>query len=68
MPRVAAVQLAPVVGKLAENQDAASAAIAASIRDGAQIVVLPELATSGYVFESKEEARSVACDDCAGRV
>ena len=60
MPRVAAVQLAPVIGKLAENQDAASAAIAASIRDGAQIVVLPELATSGYVFESAEEARSVA--------
>lgn len=60
MPRVAAVQLAPVVGRLADNQDAASTAIAASIRAGADIVVLPELATSGYVFESVEEARSVA--------
>ena len=60
MPRVAAVQLAPVVGRLADNQDVASAAIAASIRTGANIVVLPELATSGYVFENVEEARSVA--------
>lgn len=60
MPRVAAVQLAPVVGRLADNQDAASTAIAASIRAGADIIVLPELATSGYVFESVEEARSVA--------
>ena len=60
MPRVAAVQLAPVVGRLSDNQDAASTAIAASIRAGADLVVLPELATSGYVFESVEEARSVA--------
>lgn len=60
MPRVAAVQLAPVVGELAANLHSAASAIAASIRDGAQIVVLPELATSGYVFESVEEARSVA--------
>ena len=60
MPRVAAVQLAPVVGRLSDNQDAATTAIAAAIRAGADIVVLPELATSGYVFESVEEARSVA--------
>lgn len=60
MPRVAAVQLAPVVGRLADNQDAASAAIIDSIRDGADVIVLPELATSGYVFEDIHEARSVA--------
>ena len=60
MARVAAVQLSPVVGQLAANQAAATAAIAASLRAGADIVVLPELATSGYVFESLAEARSVA--------
>lgn len=60
MTLVAAVQLAPVVGRLSENQDAASAAIADSIRAGADIVVLPELVTSGYVFEDVGEASSLA--------
>jgi predicted amidohydrolase len=58
--RVAAVQLAPVVGDLAGNVDRAVAAVARSVAEGARIVVLPELATSGYVFETPEEARSLA--------
>ena len=60
MTRVAVVQLAPVVGQYAANVAAASTAIAESISAGADIVVLPELSTSGYQFESVDEARSLA--------
>ena len=35
-------------------------AIESSVSTGAQLVVLPELCTSGYVFESEEEVRSLA--------
>lgn len=60
MVRVATVQLAPIVGKYADNIDAITNAITASLDAGADIVVIPELATSGYVFESPKEARSLA--------
>lgn len=60
MVRVAAVQLGPTVGRFAENIDAASIALSESLQGGADIVVLPELSTSGYVFETREEAWSVA--------
>ncbi len=51
------MQMAPVVGAYEANQDAVREAIA---RAQADVVVVPELATSGYVFESPEEARAVA--------
>jgi predicted amidohydrolase len=51
------VQMAPVVGAYEANQDAVREAIA---RAQADVVVVPELATSGYVFESPEEVRAVA--------
>jgi predicted amidohydrolase len=54
---VACVQLSPVIGDYEGNQRAVRGAIA---RAGADLVVIPELATSGYVFESAEEARSLA--------
>ena len=38
----------------------AAAAIAGAVTAGAQIVVLPELVNSGYVFASVEEARAAA--------
>ncbi|WP_375387976.1 nitrilase-related carbon-nitrogen hydrolase [uncultured Amnibacterium sp.] len=60
MTRIAAVQLAPVVGDLAGNLDRAVAAVEQSVAGGAAVVVLPELATSGYVFETPEEARVLA--------
>jgi predicted amidohydrolase len=57
---VACAQIAPRVGELAANraacQDAAQRAAAA----GARIVVLPELASSGYVFRDPAEARTLA--------
>ena len=58
--RVACHQLAPAVGALASNRALALAAIDAAADAGAHVVVLPELITSGYVFEDAAEARSLA--------
>ncbi len=53
---VACCQVVPVVGRLEENLALVREAVAAAVSDGAQLVVVPELATSGYVFRSAEEA------------
>ena len=50
--RVSCCQLAPVLGDLAANFAMSTAAVRAAIDDGARLIVLPELVTSGYVFES----------------
>jgi predicted amidohydrolase len=55
--RVTCVQMAPRVGEYEANQAAVIEAVASADAD---VVVLPELVTSGYVFESLEEARGVA--------
>ncbi|MGN6609816.1 MAG: nitrilase-related carbon-nitrogen hydrolase [Jatrophihabitans sp.] len=60
MVTVSCCELAPQVGDLAGNVRLATLAIEAAVRDGADVVVLPELATSGYVFESPDEARGLA--------
>jgi len=60
MTRIACAQIAPSVGNLQANLELSAAAIADAVAAGAQIVVLPELATSGYVFADADEARSVA--------
>ena len=60
MARVVCSQLAPVIGDLAANCDAAVGAVRAAVAAGADLALLPELATSGYVFESAAEAASVA--------
>jgi len=57
---VACCQLAPVLGDPAANRELATAAIVSAAARGASIVVLPELISSGYVFESKAEARACA--------
>jgi predicted amidohydrolase len=62
MSRIAVQQLAPVLGDLERNRSLALAAIREAIEAGADIVVLPELITSGYVFESPAEAAEVAID------
>ncbi|MDQ2795859.1 MAG: hydrolase, partial [Actinomycetota bacterium] len=50
----------PQVGQLDRNLNLASAGIAAAVARGADVIVLPELVTSGYCFASCEEARSLA--------
>lgn len=57
---VAACQVSLRVGELGSNRSAALAAAVAAADDGARIIVLPELAASGYVFENRDEARSLA--------
>ena len=58
--RVACRQLAPTVGDLRGNRVRARVAVREAVAAGAALVVLPELCTSGYVFESPEEARALA--------
>jgi 5-aminopentanamidase len=58
--RVAACQLSLAVGQTGTNRAAARDAIVSAAGRGAQVVVLPELAPSGYVFASAAEARELA--------
>lgn len=60
MTRVACQQLAPALGDLAANRALALNAIREAVDDGADVVILPELVTSGYMFESAAEARVAA--------
>ena len=58
--RVACCQLAPDVENPERSAARTRAAIAEAIAGGTQIVVVPELSNSGYVFRSEEEARAAA--------
>lgn len=58
MTRVRCRQLAPRVGEPAANHELILAAIRESA--GVDLLVLPELAASGYVFHDAAEARSLA--------
>ena len=57
---VACCQLAPVLGDPAANRELAGVAVTRAAAQGANIVVLPELMSSGYVFESQAQARASA--------
>jgi len=57
---VAAVQMEPRVGCKASNLEASLRLIDEAATAGAQVVVLPELTSSGYVFSSREEAFELA--------
>jgi predicted amidohydrolase len=59
MTRILCHQLAPRVGDLEHNRRLSVQAIDQARAD---VVVLPELVTSGYVFHDKFEAESVAID------
>src|SRR6188768_283051 len=60
MTRIACCQTDPVMADLAANTEIITAQIAEAVGAGAHIVVLPELATSGYMFADADEARSLA--------
>lgn len=64
MYKVGLLQFEPKLFKVDENL----ANLASMLEDcDADLVVLPELATSGYVFNSKEEVRAVAEDAKTGK-
>ncbi len=60
MVKVACIQMEPVVGDKSRNVRRSVEMIEQAAAQGAQLVVLPELCNSGYVFESMEEARALA--------
>ncbi|WP_309128764.1 nitrilase-related carbon-nitrogen hydrolase [Microbacterium sp.] len=60
MPTVAAVSPTIVFGDVERNLDSIVAAATTAAQQGAELIVAPELATSGYVFESAEEAAALA--------
>jgi len=57
---VACCQLAPKIGDLAFNRTLTERAIRQAAFQGAQVVVLPELVQSGYLFADRFEALSLA--------
>jgi len=57
---IAACQLGLAVGEVESNRAAAAAAVGESAGHGAELVVLPELCDSGYVFADAAEARALA--------
>ncbi|GAB2843280.1 nitrilase family protein [Actinocorallia aurea] len=58
--RVAVCQTEPVLLDLAANVRDTVDTVRGCVGRGADVVVLPELATSGYMFDSLDEARSTA--------
>jgi predicted amidohydrolase len=60
MTRIVCRQLAPRIGDLQYNRELVLRTIRESVDAGADILVLPELITSGYMLESAKEAASVA--------
>jgi len=62
MTQIACQQIAPVLGDLEHNRALAYDAIDEALTAGAEVVVLPELITSGYMFTSRAEAAEVAID------
>jgi predicted amidohydrolase len=58
--RVACAQIQLSIGDTEGNRTTGSAAIEEAARGGAHIIVLPELASSGYVFADRAELSSLA--------
>lgn len=58
--RVVCAQIPLSIGDVAGNLATCRGAIESAAADGAQIIVLPELASSGYVFADRGELQSLA--------
>jgi predicted amidohydrolase len=60
MSVVAVCQLAPVIGDVEGNVRRAVVAVTDACDRGAELVVLPELVTTGYTFRDRDELRPLA--------
>ena len=58
--RVSCIQFEPQIGAVADNVARASDLVRAAAAEGGRLIVLPELASTGYVFESAAEAAALA--------
>lgn len=58
--QVSCIQFEPVIGEVERNVARSCDLIRAAAASGSRLIVLPELANSGYVFEAMEEAASLA--------
>ncbi|MYB76630.1 MAG: hypothetical protein F4X83_05955 [Chloroflexi bacterium] len=58
--RTAVCQYAPILGDLPANVEKGARAIQEAAESGADLIVLPEMANSGYVVFSSAEARALA--------
>jgi predicted amidohydrolase len=54
--KIAAVQMNPIITQKRKNLDSILLGIRNSASDGADLIVFPECALTGYVFHSREEA------------
>ena len=57
---VAVGQIEPVFGDIAANVARTAAVVEEAAGRGAQVIVLPELVSSGYMFASRDEAAALA--------
>lgn len=57
---IACIQFEPKLGHPEENREQSCKFIENAVDRGADLIVLPELSNSGYVFNSREEAFSLA--------
>jgi predicted amidohydrolase len=58
--KIACVRMEPVVGEKAKNVGRTLDLVREAAAHGAQLIVLPELCNSGYVFASRDKAFALA--------
>lgn len=58
--KIACIQFEPVFGDVSLNVRRSIELIEQATKEGARIIVLPELCSTGYVFKSKSEATELA--------
>ena len=58
--QVSCIQFEPLIGDVVGNLARSSTLIRDAAASGSRLIVLPELANTGYVFESLEEAQGLA--------
>ena len=61
--RIALAQLAPHLGQLDANLELVSSRLAEAVADGADIVVFPELALTGYLLQDLVPEVAIRADD-----